>query len=67
MALETGSKFGPYEIIEPIGAGGMGEGYRAKDTRLEREGFEVATYAGSEISLNGSGGPTCLTRPLLRG
>lgn len=36
------------------------------NARLEREGFEVATYPGSEISLNGSGGPTCLTRPLLR-
>jgi len=34
--------------------------------RLEKEGFDVATYPGSEISLNGSGGPTCLTRPLLR-
>ncbi len=37
------------------------------NSRLEREGFEVVTYAGSEISLNGSGGPTCLTRPVLRG
>jgi N-dimethylarginine dimethylaminohydrolase len=37
------------------------------NARLAREGFEVATYSGSEISLNGSGGPTCLTRPLLRG
>ncbi len=37
------------------------------NARLEREGFEVSTYPGSEISLNGSGGPTCLTRPLLRG
>lgn len=38
----------------------------ATNARLVREGFDVATYAGSEISLNGSGGPTCLTRPLLR-
>ncbi len=37
------------------------------NARLESEGFEVSTYPGSEISLNGSGGPTCLTRPLLRG
>jgi serine/threonine protein kinase len=37
MTLESGSKLGPYEIIEPLGAGGMGEVYRAKDTRLERE------------------------------
>ncbi len=36
MPLQTGTKFGPYEIQSPIGAGGMGEVYRAKDTRLER-------------------------------
>ena len=37
------------------------------NARLEKAGFHVTTYDGSEISLNGSGGPTCLTRPLLRG
>src|ERR1700683_3475500 len=37
MALTTGSKLGPYEIQSPLGAGGMGEGYRARDTRLGRE------------------------------
>src|SRR6476619_4482210 len=37
MALTTGSKVGTYEILGPIGAGGMGEVYRAKDTRLPRE------------------------------
>ena len=36
MALHSGSKLGPYEIITPVGAGGMGEVYRAKDTRLDR-------------------------------
>jgi N-dimethylarginine dimethylaminohydrolase len=35
--------------------------------RLRDAGFEVFTFPGSEISINGSGGPTCLTRPLLRG
>ena len=35
-------------------------------SRLEAEGVEVHTYDGSEISLKGSGGPTCLTRPFLR-
>lgn len=34
--------------------------------RLREAGFDVRTFAGSEICLNGSGGPTCLTRPLLR-
>jgi eukaryotic-like serine/threonine-protein kinase len=36
MALQTGTKLGPYEILAPIGAGGMGEVYRANDTRLDR-------------------------------
>src|SRR5580765_751193 len=36
MALTTGTRFGPYEIQSPLGAGGMGEVYRALDTRLQR-------------------------------
>jgi Tol biopolymer transport system component len=36
MILAAGSKLGPYEIVAPLGAGGMGEVYRAKDTRLDR-------------------------------
>jgi predicted ATPase len=36
MALSPGSKLGPYEIVAPLGVGGMGEVYRAMDTRLER-------------------------------
>src|SRR5262245_23722237 len=36
MALSPGTKLGPYEILTVIGAGGMGEVYRAKDTRLDR-------------------------------
>jgi len=36
MSLANGSRLGPYEIIAPIGAGGMGEVYKARDTRLDR-------------------------------
>src|SRR6266849_1294804 len=37
MTLVAGTKLGPYEIVAPLGAGGMGEVYRAHDTRLGRE------------------------------
>jgi len=36
MSLSAGERLGPYEIIAPIGAGGMGEVYKATDTRLDR-------------------------------
>jgi serine/threonine protein kinase/Tol biopolymer transport system component len=37
MSLTSGTRLGPYEIVAPIGAGGMGEVYRARDTRLDRD------------------------------
>src|SRR6266568_3826122 len=37
MALTAGARLGPYEILAPIGAGGMGEVYRGRDTRLDRD------------------------------
>jgi len=37
MSLETGRRLGPYEVVALIGAGGMGEVYRARDTKLGRD------------------------------
>jgi serine/threonine protein kinase len=47
MSLVAGTRLGPYEILAAPGAGGMGEVYRARDTRLDRDvaiklGFQVA-------------------------
>ena len=37
MSLAPGTRLGPYEIVAPLGAGGMGEVWRARDTKLDRE------------------------------
>src|SRR4029079_2174657 len=37
MSLTSGARLGPYEIVAPVGAGGMGEVFRARDTKLSRE------------------------------
>jgi len=44
----------------------MIEGNPITQKRLENEGVDVHTYDGTEISIKGAGGPTCLTRPFLR-
>jgi dimethylargininase len=44
----------------------MAEGNPHTAAALAAAGCEVHTYAATEIGLNGSGGPTCLTRPILR-
>ena len=36
MPLLAGDRLGPYEIVSPVGSGGMGDVYKARDTRLER-------------------------------
>src|SRR6266849_7151018 len=43
MTLASGTKLGPYEIQSPLGAGGMGEVYRAMDTRMEREARAISS------------------------
>src|ERR1022692_3417337 len=55
-ALSPGTRFGNYEILQRLGAGGMGEVYRARDTRLDRE------VAIKTLSLDGGSHPDALAR-----
>jgi eukaryotic-like serine/threonine-protein kinase len=49
MAIASGTKLGPYEIVGPLGAGGMGEVYRARDTRLDRD-VAIKVLSGHFVS-----------------
>jgi eukaryotic-like serine/threonine-protein kinase len=63
MTIAEGTQFGPYRLLEKIGAGGMGEVYRVLDTRLEREvalKLVSASYLGSDV---GSGSPMATPQP----
>src|SRR5579859_2359414 len=65
MTIAEGTQFGPYRLLEKIGAGGMGEVYRALDTRLEREvalKLVSESYLASELG-SGSPSPATLNHP----
>ena len=52
VALTSGTRLGPYEIVSPLGAGGMGEVYRARDTRLDRTvAIKILPSADAELKV----------------
>ena len=59
MTLPSGSRLGPYEILSPLGAGGMGEVYRARDPRLSREvAIKVLPISTLKFRVFAGAGPT---------
>jgi N-dimethylarginine dimethylaminohydrolase len=69
IAIDRESYLGMGSNVLPVRPGVvvMGRSAPAVQRALEQRGVEVHTYDGSELSLKGDGGPTCLTAPLLRG
>jgi serine/threonine protein kinase len=52
VALTSGTRLGPYEIVSPLGAGGMGEVYRARNTRLNRTvAIKILPSADAELKV----------------
>ncbi len=66
MTLPAGTRLGPYEIVAPLGVGGMGEVYRARDLRLDRDvaikRISDALAQDPGISRGSSGRPGCWPR-----
>ena len=60
MTIAEGTQFGPYRLLEKIGAGGMGEVYRVLDTRLEREVALKLVSDSYLVADLGSGSPSPL-------
>ena len=58
MMLAPGTKFGSYEIVAPLGAGGMGEVYRARDAKLGRDIFLRRMAGPSRITIYQGGHET---------
>lgn len=66
MALTSGTKLGPYEVQSPLGAGGMGEVYRARDTRLDRTVAIKVLAAHLSSSISSSTGSSELKQRMER-